>query len=355
MDWSDINRVDEIEVQMLTPRGFANRGKLDGVILNGSSISWGYYADNRVSATIKTVDDNYIDHSFLRVVHRVPEWGYSNTLGTFAVHGDDANRNNGAWETTYDCVSAIALLEKDYTTSHFSICVGAYVKQAFEVLFKGAGRPYVLKADMNNYRYKKAKVYELSDSRRANLYDMCDTSGNRADVDGNGNITISKYLSPSSRQATWEIRLDDPRTNAIDGLSRSSDRLTTPNMVLVKSSREVKNNNKTEKQDIWGYAKATGSESFTARGYTICEVVEVDKVDPQNSAGASKEAQKRLKSLSSATTEWTLTTLYLPIKTGDIVTLVVPDGKYASRRKCLVKNLELSLDSMTQSLTLKEV
>lgn len=352
IDWTNQNRVDEIVIELVDPNNLNRvRDTLDNVIVGNSSLDFGYYTDTRVSGSIETIDDNYDGTSFLRIVHSVKGTDYKKPLATLAVSSDDGSINKNSIKKTYECKSALAMLEKDYIPDIFSIGIGAYAFDVISKTLSGASRPYLINNSANNYRYSEAKTYELGDSRLSNLFDMCDISNNRIDVDGNGYVTVDKYISPSNKNIKYIIDLADERTNVIDGINFSSDKFSVPNMVIAKSSTKTDD----EEKPFWGYAVSSGEYSRAKRGYTICEIVEVDKVDPQNSAGASAYAQKKLEELSAPTNEWTLSLLYLPLNTGDTVSLEFQEEDEKVIKKCMVKNISLNLGTMVEQVTLKEV
>lgn len=346
-DWLKHNYHSEIRVDMVDPHDLTKvLGTLEGVDLADSSLSWGYYADTRVSGTISTIDDNYIDHSLLRIVHLIPEWNYEQPLATLWVKGDDTEYTKGAWKTSYDLMSAMATLQNDYTTVPLTVDSGAMYIDVVKHLLEGASRPYKIN-NPRDYRFQRARVYEMGDSRMSNIFDMTTATKNRVTVDPYGYVTINRWDTPSEREPSMVLDLEGERTNALEGISRSSDRLQTENMVIVSAG--------SEDNTVVGWAKSNGSESFAARGYTLAKVVSLESLSPLTKARADQEAESRLKSAVLASTEWSFESLYLPLTEGDVIMVNVPTGKYGGAYKCLVKNVELSLEHMTISLKLKDI
>ena len=91
------------------------------------------------------------------------------------------------------------------------------------------------------------------------------------------------------------------------------------------------------------------------RGYTIAVVESVNDLEPQTQQALDQIAQNKANELDTAYREWELSCLYMPIKAGDMVNLILPDGVDSGPHKCLVKNVELTLDTMVLHMTLKEV
>ena len=79
MDWLDQTRTDVIEFLQVSPTNLNDvRGVLTGVDLGASSLTASYYTDTRTSGSLRVCDDSWVRGSFIRVVHRIPEWDYRN-------------------------------------------------------------------------------------------------------------------------------------------------------------------------------------------------------------------------------------------------------------------------------------
>ncbi|ANE22411.1 hypothetical protein AAY81_03920 [Denitrobacterium detoxificans] len=357
MDWTRQDRADLIRVYMVDPRSLEVRGELEGVLLDGSSVTWGYETDTRVSGTIKALDSNWIEHSLLRVVHEVPAEGYSNALATLVVTADPSEHAHGATVTTYECHSALSMLEADYLPYHLTIGANARSNDVVAKLLGGAGRPYSIQGDAINKRYSEAVVYPIGDSRLSDLFDIADASGNRIDVDGMGNVTWGRYVEPSKRATTWALDMAAADTNVLDGLESSSTRLSDPSRIVVtyKGSEERTVNGKKETVDveIAAYADRTGEQTAAQRGYVIAEVVSIDELEPATKAQAQLEANSRIPSVDRR--EWQFSMLYMPIAAGDVLELTIPDGPDAGTHRALARNMELDLKTMVMKVTAKEI
>ncbi len=361
MDWSKTERADLIRVYMVDPRSLEVRGELEGVLLDGSSITWGYDTDTRVSGTIKALDSNWIDHSMLRVVHEVPAEGYSKALATLVVTADPSTYGQGATTTTYECHSALSMLEADYLPYHYTIGQNARSNDVVAALLRGAGRPYAIQGDAINKRYSEAVVYPIGDSRLSDLFDIADASGNRIDVDGMGNVTWGRYVEPSKRSVAWALDMAAADTNVLDGLESSSTRLSDPSRIVVtyKGSEEYyatengKSVRKTRDVEVAAYADRTGDETASQRGYVIAEVVSLNELSPATKAQAQLQANARVPAVDKR--EWQFSLLYMPIAAGDVIELSIPDGPDAGAHRAMVRNVELDLGTMVAKVTAKEL
>ena len=97
-DWFDLNRTDIWDFVMVSPQSLDQTyGTLQGVLLDDVSITADYYTDARTSASIKIRDDGqYIPYSFIRIIHRIPEWSYENEIGTYIVSANPSEYTKNA-------------------------------------------------------------------------------------------------------------------------------------------------------------------------------------------------------------------------------------------------------------------
>lgn len=362
LDWKDLTREDKLTFLMVSPTNLNDvYGELDGVDLSSSSLEAAYYTDTRTSGSIAVVGDGWIRGSLIRVVHSIPTWGWSRTLGTYIVTEDSASRANGAWRYELTLQSMLFGLSTDLLVRPWTIAKNAKALKAMRDCMDTANFAYSMTGAVD-YVFKTPQVMESGTSRLACLYSICSSTGNRIDVNGNGTITVSKYASPSSIVPVARIDLTDPRGIAFDDLSRSTDwlQMVDTTAVSFKYSDSVKRGNKTEtvQREINAYAKVSSSmhQAHAQRGYTVTDFRSVSELDPQTAAQAQKLANQYLKENAPELVEWELTTTYLPVWEGDVVELVVHDGmtQYQGVRKCLVKGVELDMGNMTMHLTLKE-
>lgn len=363
LDWKDLTREDKLTFLMVSPTNLNEiYGELDGVDLSSSSLDAEYYTDTRTSGSLTVVGDGWIRGSLIRVVHSVPEWGWTRTLGTYIVTNDEAKRENGVWKYELTLQSMLFGLSTDLLVKPWTVAKNAMAIKAMRDCLNAAAFKHTIVSGANDYKLKTPQVMESGTSRLACLYSLCTMANDRLDVDGNGCVTVSKYVNPASKVPSARIDLSDPRGVALDGLTRSTDWLQMVDIAAVsfKYSDSVKKGNKTEtvQREINAYAKVSSSmhQAHAQRGYTVTDFRSVSELTPQTAAQAQKLANQYLKENAPELVEWELTTTYLPVWEGDVVELVVHDGmeQYKGIRKCLVKGVSLDLGSMTMALTLKE-
>lgn len=346
IDWSDRSIKDEIHVIMVDPHNLdITRGELEHLILSGCSVSYGYNTDTRVSAKLETLGSNYIDGSWLRIVHRRGD--YEEELGTFVLQNPPSvTEEGGQKKYEYTLQSVLWALSSDYRKSHFSIGKGAYTLDVFDRLCKINSKSGVHGAGVRNHRYTSSKVFEVGDSYLSFYFDICSTANDRLDVDGHGRITINPYYSPSEITPSWSVDADDPRTMLLSGgVSTETSADTVPGRAIVIYT--------SGDDEIIGSADRPPSSefSFARRGYMIATKYQVSDMTPATQARAKQLAQQYLNSTDKViTTKCSM--LYFPCKCGETMYLTVG----GVRKKYLIQSIDpIHLDKMTMDLTLKEV
>lgn len=358
MDWRNLNRTDRIRVQQLDPANpAAVLGELDGVDLSGASLDAAYYSDTRTSGKLTVQGEGWQRGAFLRIIHEVPEWDYSRTLGTYVVTDDSATRSKGGWAYDLTLQSTLYALDQDRLLRPWTVAKNAmYITAAQQIAAQSAFTLDVTGA--RDARAKSAGVFDTGTSRLSALFTLCQNTNNRLDVDGQGVITLRPYVSPANRPASFRLDLEDARGIVMDGISRSTDWLELPDTVAVAHRYSETVNNKTVEREIRASATvgAGASQTKKKRGYTVVDFRDLSDMSPKTAARAQQLAAQYLANDGVEQVEWDVETAYLPVWEGDVIELVIPDGDsaYTGARKCLVKSLTLDLATMRMQLTLKE-
>ena len=381
VDWRDLTAEHELSFQMVSQTNFDDTwGELDGVDLSGSSIEAAYYTDERTSGKLSVVGDGWIRGSFIRIIDRIPKYGYTNVLGTYIVTDDGATWQNGVWRYELELHSSLKMLAGDLLVRPWAIAKGASALSCMKQVLLGSGAHSMrsvfgsfggagdakVTVDTSLAEDKQATTAQImaaGKSRLECMYALSTMSNNRIDVLPHGYVSVSRYVNPHSKVPKFRIDLSDPRGVAIEGtLSRSSDWLSIPDTYAVshKYSEQVTKDGKetTEQRELYGVAKvaASSAHSVARRGYSIVKVESLPELTTKTAKAATEVAQKKLAQEQVELIEWELETVYLPLWEGDVVELVVHDGnaQYRGVRKCLVKNVSIALDTMHMQLTLKE-
>lgn len=376
IDWKRTDVTHTLSAVMISQTNFAQTvGALEGVEWAASSLEAAYYTDMRTGGKLRVHGDGYKRGSFIRIVHGVPEFNYSKTLGTYVVTDEAPQRVGGEWVRDLTLSSTLVMLANDLFTQPVPIDKGTRALDAMKSVLSKSGAASMRSAFGNfsgadatsrvaiddsladDVKATKAQVLEAGKSRLEAFFALANMSQNRIDVAPEGYIRVSRYTRPASRAASWTFDLADARGVVLAGsLSRSSDWLSMPDTVAVQHDFTVEKNGKTQQRTLYAIARnATGPHSIASRGYSIVDFRQVPNISPHTLQAASDYAAKALKS-DVEQVEWELQTTYVPIWEGDVVNLVIHDGDKAYRgtRKCLVKNVDIQLGTMLMSLTLKE-
>lgn len=360
LDWTDAAKVNRVRVLMVDPRDVTRvLGELKGVNLSASSLDASYYSDTRTSGKLAVLGDGWIRGSLIRIVHEIPEWRYSNVLGTYIVTDDGARRDAGAWHYDMTLQSRLYGLSTDKLDKPWMISANSYAETVMSQLIDGA-EYYRMIGAPSVYRFKTPQVLGTGTSRLSALYAMTNASRSRLDVTPDGNVIVAPYVEPKNRTPQLRIDLRSSRGVASGALTRKTDWLTMPDEVVISYKYSETVDGKAVQREITGSATVwqQAHQHKSNRGYRVTDFIELRDMQPATAVRAQQLALEYLGRESSESVEWELTTLYLPVWEGDVIELYVPDGQqgYTGLRKCLVKSVSLSLDgAMPMRLTLREV
>lgn len=345
MNWADQNRDDIWRVQMIDPFDFSVvRGEFSHI--TGISLTWGYYTDTRGSADVKVLDEEYIPHSMLRIIHEIPAWEYSNEVFCGYVTGQDSDTLQGSTERTFSLSSVLYGLDQDLLASTFAIGKNGYAKDAMRrIASKCNNRPIVFEPGSNDYRFSSSKVYPVGDSYLETMFDLCDVSKNRLSVDGHGRITVSKYVEPSKLTPLW-ILDTEARDSVVlsESIPESTTEYDAPGRIIV--THQEGDNEIVASAD----ADASLDSSPKKRGYMKAELRQETDLTGGYSQ-ALKLAKQYLNDAQDSYKEWQVSSLYMPIREGDCIQLIL-DG---TSHKTLAKSIDVDCLANTMKLTLKEI
>ena len=380
VDWADTSAEHVIRVVMVSQTNLNDQlGELDGVELSGSSVEWGYYTDLRCGGKLRVRGEGWKRGTFLRIYHDMPDYGFSETLGTYIVANDNGSEENGTWVYELELKSTLQMFVEDKLKRPWVIAKGASVIDCLKQVIGGSGAHSMRKtlASLEGSTDTKVEVdTSLSEEKQANtaqimkagqgrlecMFALCSMSNNRLNVNEWGNPTIAKRRNLASTEAKYRIDLADARGVVVDGsLKRTTDWLSIPDTVVVEHTYTKEGeggNSSSEQVELYGEAHVAASDSHAVanRGYSIVHFESLQNLNPKTSQRANEEAQRSLKLQTTELVEWELETTYLPLRAGDVVELVVHSGptEYRGVRKCFVKDAEVELQHMTMKLTLKE-
>lgn len=354
MDWLDQTRTDQLEFYMIPPNNLDDSyGVLENVDLGASSLEAAYYTDSRTQGKIVIRDSTWIKGSLIRIVHSIPEWGWSNILGTYLVSASAPIRSNTGWSTTLTLQSILYGLGTDKAPSPWTLGSNSYRNAAIKQILDLCNRPYN-DAGSVDLLMSSTSVMDSGESRLEHLFTLCGMDPkNRLDVDPKGLVVFPQYVDPDSRASKFELDLEDPRGIVYGDVETQADFLSVPNRVALVYRYSEKEGDETVQKEIGAYVDATGPTSPASRGFVVTKFEVLDEVEPATEDHIRELAAEKLADVKEKV-EWKLKCCYLPIWEGDVIDLVVYGGDYSGRRKCLVKSVSIALDSMMMTLVLKE-
>lgn len=349
IDWKDPRRVDDVHFYMVDPHNLDNViGEINDVIRSGCSLTFGYETDTRASGKIQFLNNNYIDHSWIRVVHEVKEENYKNELGTFVAVSPNEEYHGERTAKSYDMQSTLWTLSNDLCPSHFSIGAGTYALDAFDRICHTCNRDFIHGSGVRNYRYTNTIIYEMGDPYLSDLIDIAKTSENRLEVDGHGRILINPYVTPKYITPTWVLNADDPRSLIRSGSISSS------STAYDISGRAIVTYQSGDDEEIFAFSDVPNDSEFSSakRGYTMAQLYNVSDMVPATKARAQEMADGYLRDQLSSVVEYTFTSKYFPCMIGETVTFIYKGVSHL----CLIKTIDpLNLSDMSMGLTLNEV
>lgn len=347
--WRDGARRDVVYVQRVDPHDLGRvDGVLGGLVLDGCSITEGYYTDARVQASIRHDGEWGEDLHWLRVVHECPAYGYRAELGTFVVDSISHDRSRGGVTCDLTCQSVLWALADDSVAYSYVIGSGATTSKAFQQIMRTTGKEGQVLPGAAEHRYGAAVAYDAGDGFQKMLFDVATTAGDRLSVDGHGRITLGPYVSPSKRDPDWVLDARERRTIVLsDGGTETISLGDAAGRSMVKYSRG-------EGSDIaasWDVGQGSLA-SPSRRGWNRTEVHSVNDLSPQTHAAAETLARRYVGEDSEVAREVSVKCLYFPVHQGDVVSYTDAQGHEG---KYLAKDVKASLGDMTVELTLKGV
>lgn len=338
--WRDARFKPDLHVYMVDPHNLdIVRGELIG--LKKNNITDGYFSDTKVSGSIETIDDNYIDGSWLRVVadgEEVATLGVQNRKSTQAPEG---------WQASaYDMQSTLWMLDSDIAYHLYTIGQNTRANNAVRAIAKTCGKEVIFQAGCRDAIYTTAKAYERTDSYRSILADICSKANNQLSVDGHGRLSVAPYIDPASKTVSWTLNADDSRGVVLSPGYEDSD---ASGEAYNRSVVVATNDNRTIIASTDAPASSPISSAY--RGWTRTNVHDLSDMSPFTQARAQQLANQYAVDDRSQGKTRDCTCMYFPVKAGEVVDWV-QDGNH---QRHLVQTVESDLIAWTVKLTLKKI
>lgn len=343
-------------------------GILSGVQLSGMRISENYYSDSRVQAKLTTMvdedeSDGYVKNARLRIILSIPSRFWSKTLFTGYVSDVDTVIESGYCKKSYTLEGTIWGLLEHKVSSPVTISKGVSLVSTWNTLMRTQTKMQYSASGAKDHLMGSTAIYEAGSNLSTILFEL--SSGyDRMDVDGDGTVTLKEYLSPANRTPTRVIDYKDSLGLSMAPLSAQDTSYEAPGRAIVTATvteQDAKDENKTTTKVIVGAYDAPSSHatSIETRGWLRARSDAYSGTnDKPSKSELDKIAKDNWEDNQSKGIEWTVNTVYADYHAGEVVNLVAPyisSGKTEYTHKVLISAVETSLDTLTQSLTMKEV
>lgn len=310
VDWSRGDLGHRLTVYQVDPLNLTDvRGELSEV--TGGSLDLDYYGDTRQGAQVNAHDHNWDGSAALRIVHTVYDYTgdlFTETLFTGYVTQTDTDGT----ETTFTLNSTLHGLETNVTPGRASISKSSKALAVMRSMFTTVSRPFYYAANVRDYLFGSAVVYDAGTSYLSMLYDVCNTSQNRLTVDGNGFAVVEPYTPPSQKTANWSEDTEDPRSMVVGRVTYSDNSLETPERVIVSAS-DGENT-----ITVTAVAPAGTYTRHSVRGYCVDAFYQVSDLSPFTRAAAQSLANRYLNQGLVIDRKASHQMMYRPLREGDI-------------------------------------
>lgn len=338
MDWTTSKREDAFVFEMLDPMSFTSRGLLEGVLIDGSTVTQGYYTNERISGQLELDDSNLIENSLIRITHTAGDW--RNVLGTFYQASDKSSYSHGRYSGPLDLKSCINGIADDGLPGHWAINEGEWTKAATDNLLRQTMRPYRIESGANDRRVGSTTIYDVGETVLSILFDICSIGGNRLEAGSDGTMLITRYISPSEKTPVWVFSPNDGMVIGEIERTRNTYETAARSVVVGKSGDE----------EFFAQANVSSGSaaSSSVRGRMVTTVHNESSLSSW--VEAQSKADAYLADDSAESIEYAFQSRYVPLVAGNVVTLNLD-----CPHKCLVKNVDTDLQGMLLDITLKEV
>lgn len=348
---TELNHILRIEMTDAVNRS-STLGIMDAVS-DSASVTMDVTTDTIGQASVEFLDwSQWIENSWLRIVHIIPEYDFKEILGTFFVYNDGLSYKYGAAAARPALYSSLKGLTLDHLPRAIFIGKGAPITKVIGAILGPCFIKYDFDATCGEYYYTSTYVIDAGTTRMEALLSVLKDVGWEYKLNGDASITFSKKTPFASR--SWVYTLDSKSTRSVieeNSIKPEDTRRETPSRAIV-----IWKGDDSEDTPVSAYADVDPSNAASPqrRGYIISEVHELSDLPGERTAeNALVYAKNFLLEDSQATKRWSLKTLWLPIKAGDCIMFRAPEDD--TFKKNYVESVEYDLSKWKLDLTIREV
>lgn len=355
IDWAHANSLDdEWYVDLIDPHDPNTvLGSLSNI--TAISITMGYYTDARMSAEVDTIGDDGLSkfpHARMRIMHKIASENYLEDIFTGYISDDPYSYAQSETTTKYSLISSLGALTDDKWTSAKYANVGDSVKAILQNIMTLCGRTYSVESTTSDYTFSSVVQWKAQSSILTTVIELANYASDDVTVNGHGDIILTKYVAPSAiTDVKWNLNYDDTSGMIVSSsISHTSTSRSLPGRYILECDSITDNSSVSSDNPLIGVADAnSGSEySSATRGYMIASSETLSDFTGGQSE-INTLAKARLANAQSSTDEWSVTTLYAPMREGEIALFT----KEGTTHVCLIKSITVDCVAKTMQVTLK--
>ena len=205
IDWGTAGRIDTYDFFLVDPFTLGEIGRVD-VDSKASTLDWGYETDNKLSGNLVLMN-SVSRRNLIRVKHNLVIPGYepiTETLGTMFIENSGESAKFKKMEIGVNCYGTLWRHTQDTLAYDFARPKGYNIAQELKELIEADGGHITFAPDVNtNKTHTRNIFFEMNTNKATVLNTICGWAGWQADVDGDGYIAISNYVSPLDKPISF--------------------------------------------------------------------------------------------------------------------------------------------------------
>lgn len=340
VDWGMSGRVDSYSFVGVNPFTLQETGKAFDVIDGSSNLTWGYYTDNVLSGSLKTVDD-IGRNQLVRVKHSIqlPDGNsYSHTLGTMFIEDTGESALYGNVEHNVDCYSTLWRFTQDTLCQDFFRPKGYNVVQEIKELVESDGGKLLVGAGVDTSKVHTRDIFfEFNTNRAKVLNTIAGWIDCIVSVNPDGYITLEPYMAPQHKPVgyTFEAGRNCVYLAGLD-IEENTDSLA--NRVVVYYSTQEKS------ESVWVDLDAGDTFSYENIGRRVSHVIQLDSETPRDKM--IEIGKQWLRDNNTTIKYFEIQHAYIPnVEVGSVVRYInETDYRVPINEKCLITQIDMKLD-----------
>ena len=366
-DWGASGRQDVFELSLVDPFTLKDVGGELSMVAGDGSVTWGYGTDNIATASFTLVrgenadvDDPFAWTRLVRLRHTctLPD-GEEETevLGTFFVDSCPVKAVHGVERMSASCYSTMLRFSANGLTYDWSRPKGYAIVESIRDLVEAGGGLLSVDADVNEEAtHGRSMTFEIDTNQKEALDTVAGWYGLEIGVDDLGYITLSNYVAPAYRAASYDFE-EGENCVYVAGYTLDDDNSDRVNRVTYWYSRETKDDD--DELPLSSSATAELPQAYAYSYYNIGRWVDYSEEvnDPVEDAELLVLAEEYLYANCDESRYIEIEHAGVPgLRAGDVVTYRnSEDGESSLAVKCLVSEMDMSLKPGCPCKTLLKV